>query len=72
MYGIFIEGETKGKKMRPEQVEKILRQKLQVLEYVTSKTIRLLFSRWSKNLLTIRQNNVDNPQNNNDSDDKKR
>ena len=47
LYNIFIEGETKGKKMSPEQVEKILRQKLQVSEYATSKQIRSLFSRWS-------------------------
>ena len=47
LYDIFIEGETKSKKMSPEQVEKILRQKLQVSEYVTSKQIRSLFWRWS-------------------------
>ena len=47
LYDIFTEGETKGKKMSPEQVEKILRQKLQVSEYVTSKQIRSLFWRWS-------------------------
>ena len=43
-----MEGKTKGKKMSPEQVEKILRQKLQVSEYVTSKQIRLLSSRRSR------------------------
>ena len=47
LYDIFIEGETKGKNTSPEQVEKILRQKLQVSEYVTSKQIRSLFWRWS-------------------------
>ena len=46
LYDMSIEGETKGKKMSPEQVEKILRQKLQVSEYVTSKQIRSLFWRW--------------------------
>ena len=33
--------------MSPEEVEKILRQKLRASEYVTSKQIRSLFSRWS-------------------------
>ena len=37
-----MEGETKGKKS-PEQVEKIIRQKLKVSEYVSSKQIRSFF-----------------------------
>ena len=42
LYNVFIEGETKGKKS-PEQVEKIIRQKLKVSEYVSSKQIRSFF-----------------------------
>ena len=64
--------------MSPEQVEKILRQKLQVLEYVTSKQIRSLFLRWSSMYRQGKlkeptedqtQKNVDNLQDGNDSDD---
>ena len=77
LYKIFIEGETKGKKMSPEQVEKILKQKLQVSEYVTSKQIRSLFSRQSSMYRQGKlkeptdnqiQKNVDNLQDGNDSD----
>ena len=36
LYDIFIEGETLGKKTSPQQVEKIIGQKHQFSEYVTS------------------------------------
>ena len=80
LYNIFIEGEIKGKKMSPEQVEKILRQKLQVSEYVTSKQITSLFSKWhsihrqgklKEPTDDQTQKNVDNPYDNKDSDDDK-
>ena len=66
--------------MNPEQIEKILRQKLQVSEYVTSKQITSLFSKWhsihrqgklKEPTDDQTQKNVDNPYDNKDSDDDK-
>ena len=47
-YGYFIEGERTGKKMSPEQVEKLLRKALNPGQYVTVQQIRSLYSRWAK------------------------
>ena len=73
----FIEGETKDKMMSPKQIEKIIRQKLQVSKYVTLKQIRSLFAWWSSMHRQEKlkeptdnqtQKNVDNPHDKNDSD----
>ena len=63
--------------MSPQQIEKIIRQKLQVSKYVTLKQIRSLFARWSSMHRRGKlkeptdnqtQKNVDNPHDKNDSD----
>ena len=48
LYGHFIEGEKTGKKMSPEQVEKLLRKALNPDQYVTVQQIKSLYSRWAK------------------------
>ena len=48
LYGYFIEGEKTGKKMSPEQVEKLLRKALNPDQYVTVQQIKSLYSRWAK------------------------
>ena len=43
-----MQGEVNGKKMSADQVEKLSRKQLTISEYITSKQIKSLFSRWSR------------------------
>ena len=61
LYKYFIEGEKSGKKMSPEQVEKLIRKDLPLNQYLTVKQIRSLFSRWSKQ---YRQGTLQEPSDN--------
>ena len=48
LYEYFMQGEVNGKKMSADQVEKLSRKQLTISEYITSKHIKSLFSRWSR------------------------
>ena len=48
LYGHLIEGEKTGKKMSPEQVEKLLRKAINPDQYMTVQQIKYFYSRWAK------------------------
>ena len=48
LYKYFMEGEQTGKKMSPDQVEKLLHKDFDHHQYVTSQQIKSLFSRWAR------------------------
>ena len=61
-----MEGEQSGKKKSSEQVAQLIRNELDIEEYVTSRQIKSLYSRWSK---LLRQGKLTDPAENSDTND---
>ena len=48
LYELFMQGEKNNKKLTPEQVQQEIRKKLSIEEFVTSRQVKSLYSRWAK------------------------